>query len=72
VGLENSNLTPEIVYIANLLCHTTGDSQSDDDLLNQPDSSVLERLGIEPEQYDVFAAKTRNWMKKLSDTLTFD
>jgi putative nucleotidyltransferase with HDIG domain len=73
VGLENSNLTPEIVYIANLLCHTTGDSQSDDDdLLNQPDSSVLERLGIESEQYDVFAAKTRNWMKKLSDTLTFD
>ena len=72
VGLENSNLTPVIVYLANVLCHTTGDSQSDDDLLNQPDSSVLERLGIESEQYDVFAAKTRNWMKKLSDTLTFD
>ena len=72
VGLENSNLTPEIVYTANLLCHTTGDSQSDDDLLNQPDSSVLERLSLDSAQYDEFAAKTRNWLKKLSDTLTFD
>ncbi len=72
VGLESSNLPLEIVYIANLLSHTTVDSQSDDDLLNQPDSSVLERLGIDSEQYNVFAAKTRNWMKKLSDTLTFD
>ena len=72
VGLENSNLCSEIVYIANLLCHTTGDSQSDDDLLNRPDSSVLERLGIESEQYEAFAAKARNWMEKLSDTLTFD
>ena len=72
VGLENSNLHPEIFYIANLLCHTTGDSQSDEDPLNLPYSSVIERLGIESEQYEVFAAKARNWMKKLSDTLTFD
>lgn len=71
-GLENSNLHPEIVYIANLLCHSNGDSESDEELLNMPYSSVLDRLGIDTEQYEVFAEKARNWMKKLSDTLTFD
>ncbi|MGD9304215.1 MAG: HDOD domain-containing protein [Desulfobacterales bacterium] len=71
-GLENSNLHPEIVYLANLLCHSNGDSESVEDQLNMPDSSVLDRLHIDSEQYEVFAEKARNWMKKLSDTLTFD
>jgi hypothetical protein len=33
---------------------------------------VLDRLKIDSEQYQVFADKARNWMKKLGDTLTFD
>ena len=71
-GLENSNLHPEIVYLANLLCQLKGDRESDDEQLNLPYSSVLDRLGIELEEYEVFAEKTNIWMKKLSDTLTFD
>ncbi len=71
-GIENSNLHPEIVYLANLLCHSKGDSESVEDQLNMPYSSVLDRLRIESEQYEVFAEKARNWMKQLSDTLTFD
>jgi putative nucleotidyltransferase with HDIG domain len=71
-GLENSNLHTEIVYLANLMCHSNGDSESDEEQLNMPYSSVLDRLHIETEQYEVFAEKARNWMKKLSDTLTFD
>ena len=71
-GLEHSNLHPEIVYLANLMCHTSEDSKSAEEDLSMPYSSVLDRLGIEPEQYQVFAEKARNWMKKLSDTLTFD
>ena len=71
-ALEISNLHPEIVYLANLLCHSNGDSESVDELFNMPYSSVLDRLRIESEQYEVFAEKARNWMKKLSHTLTFD
>jgi len=71
-GLENSNLHPEIVYLANLLCHSDGDSESVEDPLNKPYSSVLDRLRIDAEQYEVFAEKARNWMKKLSDALTFE
>ena len=71
-GIENSNLHPEIVYLANLLCHSKGDSESVEEQLNMPYSSVLDRLRIESEQYEVFAEKARKWMKQLSDTLTFD
>ena len=71
-GLEHSNLHPEIVYIANLLCHSDDASESVEEQLNIPYSSVLDRLGIESEQYEVMAEKARKWMKKLSDTLTFD
>ena len=71
-GLEKSNLHAEIVYLANLLCHSNINSDSDEEHFNKPYSSVLERLGIDLEQYEVFAEKARNWMKKLSDNLTFD
>jgi hypothetical protein len=54
------------------LCHSSGDRESDEEQLNMPYSSVLDRLRIDSGKYEVFAEKARNWMKKLSDTLTFD
>ena len=71
-GLDKSNLHPEIVYLANLMCHSSSDGDSDEGPLNMPDSSVLNRLRIDAEQYEIFAETARNWMEKLSDTLTFD
>ena len=59
-GLENSNLHPEIVYLANLLCYSNPDGKSDQDELNKPYSAVLERWGIDSEEYEVFADKARN------------
>jgi putative nucleotidyltransferase with HDIG domain len=69
---ENSNLQPEIVYITNLMCQSNGDGESAEDQYTMPYSSVLNKLNIKLEQYIAFAEKARNWMKKLSDTLTFD
>jgi putative nucleotidyltransferase with HDIG domain len=71
-GVQNSNLHPEIVYLANLLCHSNGDRESDEEQLNMPYSSVLDQLSITSEQYKAFADKARSWLEKLSDTLTFD
>ena len=70
-GSEDSNLYPEIVYLANLMCQPNAGNESDDEQ-NLPYSSVLEKLRIEPEQYRTFAAKARNWMEEMSDKLTFD
>ena len=69
---ENSNPYADIVYLANLMCHSAGNEASAEAELNRPYSSVLERLRIAPEQYSVFAARARDWLQKLSDTLTFD
>lgn len=71
-GVENSNLLPEIVYLANLLCQPKCDPDSAEGEHNMPYSSVLNRLSINSEQYKVFAETAGGWMKKLSDTLTFD
>jgi putative nucleotidyltransferase with HDIG domain len=71
-SIKNSNLQAEIVYLANLLCQSNGDSDSADGQFITPSSVVLDRLGIKLDQYEVFAAKAHNWMKKLSDTLTFE
>jgi putative nucleotidyltransferase with HDIG domain len=71
-GVKNSNLHPEIVYLANLLCQFNSNSDADEEQNSVPYPSVLNRLGIKSEQYEVFAKKARGWMKKLSDTLTFD
>jgi len=71
-GVENSNLHPEIVYLANLLCHSNGNRDSAEEEHNLPYSSVLDRLKITPEQYNVFAEKARSWRERLSDTLSFD
>lgn len=71
-GSENSNLHPEIVYLANFMCNSTADGAPDEEPHDMPYSSVLERLRIAPEQYEVFAEKARLWREKMSDTLTFD
>ena len=69
---ENSNLQPEVVYITDLICQSKSNSESAKNQYIMPYASVLERLDIKLEQYIAYAEKTRNWMKKLSDTLTFD
>jgi putative nucleotidyltransferase with HDIG domain len=71
-GIKNSNLHPEIVYLANLLCHFNSGSDSTEEQHSVPSPSALNRLGIKPAQYEIFAEKARGWMKKLSTILTFD
>ena len=70
-GIKNSNLQPEIVYLSNLLCQSSGKGDSTDKQLIMPSSVVLSRFGIKLEQYEAFANKTQVWMKDLSGTLKF-
>ena len=69
-GSENSNLHAEIVYLANLMCQSKNGSEFEAEH-NMPYASVLEKLGMQPEQYQALAEKARVWMAKMSDTLTF-
>ena len=70
-GAENANLHPEIVYLANLMCQPNSGGVSGEEI-NLPYPSVLEKLRIDSEHYETFAKKARDWVDKMSDTLTFD
>ena len=69
--IKNSNLQPEIVYLSNLLCQSSGKGDSTDEKLIMPSSVVMGRFGIKLEHYEEFAEKTQIWMKELSGTLKF-
>jgi len=71
-GGENSTLPQDIVYLANLMCHSNGDRGSAEGQQIRPHSSVLNRLNINSDQYKAFTEKARSWINKLSGTLTFD
>jgi len=70
--IKNSNLQSEIVYLANLLCQSNGDSDTAGQQFIMPSSVVLNRFGISLEKYEVFAEKTQSWIKEMSETLGFD
>ena len=70
--INDSTTESDMVYLSNIVCQPPVDRDSDGVEFITPSSIVLDRLGINLEQYEVFAEKTRNWMKKLSDTITFD
>jgi putative nucleotidyltransferase with HDIG domain len=71
-AIKNSNIHTDIVFLSNQMCQTNGDSDSDSGQFAMPSSVVLNRLGIKMDQYKLMAKQAQNWMKNLSDTLTFD
>ena len=70
--IKNSNMQSDIVYLSNQMCQSNADSDSASGQFAMPSSVVLKRLGIKLDQYEAMAEKAHSWMKKLSDTLTFD
>ena len=69
---KKSTSKSDITYLSNLMCQPQGGSDSTDGQPVMLSSAVLDRLGIKVGQYEAIAAKTKSWMTKLSDTLTFD
>jgi len=69
---KKSTSKSDITYLSNLMCQPQGGSDSADGQPVMLSSAVLDRLGIKVGQYEAIAAKTKSWMTKLSDTLTFD
>ena len=71
-AITNSNIHTDIVYIANQMCQSNGDCESDNGEMPMSSSVVLNRLGIKMDQYKAMARKAQNWLINLADTLTFD
>lgn len=54
------------------MCQSDADSGLDSGQFAMPSPVVLKRSGIKLDQYEAMAEKTHSWLKKLSDTLSFD
>ncbi len=68
----NPDIHTDIVYLANQMCQSNGDRESDNEEMVMPPPVALNRLGIKMGQYKAMAKQAQNWLKNLSDTLTFD
>ncbi len=71
-GLKNPSIHSDIVYLSNQMCQSSTGSDLEGGQFSMPSSVVLNRLGIEMDQYKAMAENAHSWMNKLSDTLTFD
>jgi len=70
--LKEPTIQSDIVYLSNLIFQAVGGNDSVERKLITPPPEVLERLGIESDQYEAIAEKALIWMHKLSDTLSFE
>ena len=69
---ETVNIQMDIVYLANLLCQTsnTGDGTGGQSVELSP--VVIERLGVQLDQFEEISVKIAQWVDDLSDALAFN
>ena len=67
-----SNAQVDVVYLANLLCHppNTGNQALGHAIELSP--AVIERLGIQLDQFENISEKIAHWVDELSDALAFN
>ena len=70
--IKNPTMQSDIVYLSNLMCQLDADSDFPGEQVITPSPVVLKRLGMNLEQYEKMAEKAQSWVRKLSDTLSFD
>ena len=66
------NIQMDIVYLANLLCQTadTGDGTEGQSVELSP--AVIDRLGVQLDQFEEISVKIAQWVDDLSDALAFN
>ena len=69
-SVEKIDLQYDVIYLANLLCQSTGGDEDDGQLI-ELSPSVIDRLGIEMSQFEIISDKVSKWVDELSDALTF-
>ena len=67
-------VTPQmdIVYLANLLCQTDDTSDENGGQSVELSPAVIERLGVQLDQFEEISVKIAQWVDDLSDALAFN
>jgi putative nucleotidyltransferase with HDIG domain len=66
------NIQMDIVYLANLLCQTADTSDATGEQSVELSPAVIERLGVQLDQFEEISVKIAQWVDDLSDALAFN
>jgi putative nucleotidyltransferase with HDIG domain len=69
---DASDLQMDVVYLANLLCQTAEISGEAGGNAVELSSTVIDRLGIQLDQFESISAKVARWADELSGALAFN
>lgn len=69
---DASDLQMDVVYLANLLCQTAETSGEAGGNAVELSSTVIDRLGIQLDQFESISAKVARWVDELSGALAFN
>ena len=69
---DASDLQMDVVYLANLLCQTSETSGEAGGDAVELTSTVIDRLGIQLDQFESISAKVARWVDELSGALAFN
>ena len=69
---EKVNIQTDIVYLANLLCQSTSTSDEIGGKSVELSPAVIERLGVQLNQFEAISGKIAQWVDELSDALAFN
>ena len=67
-----SNLQMDVVYLANLLCQTPDTSGPAGGHAVELSPAVIDRLGIQLDQFETISDKVAQWVDELSNALAFN
>ena len=67
-----SNVQVDVVYLANLLCQIPHTSAQGVGHAIELSPAVIERLGIQLDQFEAISEKVARWVDELSDALAFN
>lgn len=69
---ETVNIQTDIVYLANLLCQSADTSAEIGGNSVELSPAVIERLGVQLDQFEAISGKIAQWVDELSDALAFN
>jgi len=69
---ETVNIQTDIVYLANLLCQSTDTGAEIGGNSVELSPAVIERLGVQLDQFEAISVKISQWVDELSDALAFN
>ena len=71
-GTQDTGVTIDIIYLSNLLCQTNADDSQNPRQGGELSPAVIERLGLDLNQFEGVQANVAQWVDELSQALTFN